>query len=100
MARKTLKEKLVRVRTRGKAVSILTEWKESWERQFADLVREMDRAKSRGDLRAVGRCIGQLDGMQKKMLHGIDTIAKYLIQPDLPDLDPEDLTPLWSEEEE
>ncbi len=38
--------------------------------------------------------------MQKKMLHGIDVIAKYLIQPDLPDLDPEDTTPLWSEDED
>lgn len=100
MARKTLKEKLMRVRTRGKAVTILTEWKESYEGQFAALVREMDRAKSRGDLRTVGFCIGQLDGMQKKLLHGIDLIAKYLIQPDLPALDPNDLTPLWSEEED
>lgn len=89
----------MRVRTRGKAVTILTEWKESYEGQFAALVREMDRAKSRGDLRTVGFCIGQLDGMQKKLLHGIDVIAKYLIQPDLPALDPEDQTPLWSEEE-
>lgn len=89
----------MRVRTRGKAVTILTEWKESYEGQFAALVREMNRAKSRGDLRTVGFCIGQLDGMQKKLLHGIDVIAKYLIQPDLPTLDPEDQTPLWSEEE-
>lgn len=100
MAHKTLKEKLMRARTRGKAVAILTEWKGSYERQFADLVRDMDRAKSRGDLRTMGFCIGQLDGMQKKLLHGIDVIAKYLIQPDLPALDPEDTTPLWSEDEE
>lgn len=100
MARKTLKEKLMRVRQRGKAVTILLNWKNSYARQFDTLVREMDRAKSRGDFRTIGSCIGQLDGMQKKMLHGIDVIAKYLIQPDLPDLDPEDTTPLWSEDED
>lgn len=99
MGRKTLKEKLMRVRTRGKAVAILTEWKESYSRQFAALVSDMDRAKSRGDLRTMGVCIGQLDGMQKKLLHGVDVIAKYLIQPDSPALDPEDTTPLWTEEE-
>ena len=55
----------MRVKTRGKAVTLLMEWKKSYERQFQELVREMDRAKSRGDLRTVGFCIGQLDGMQK-----------------------------------
>lgn len=100
MAHKTLKEKLLRARTRGKAVAILTAWKDSYSRQFDDLVREMSRAKSRGDLRTMGFYIGQLDGMQKKLLHGIDVIAKYLIQPDLPALDPEDTTPLWIEDEE
>lgn len=100
MARKTLKEKLMRVKTRGKAVTILTEWKESYQRQFSALIREMERAKSRGDLRTIGSCISQLDGMQKKLLHSVDVIAKYLIQPDVPALDPEDRTPLWSEEEE
>lgn len=98
MARKTLKEKLMRVKTRGKAVKILTEWKESYKHQFADLVHEMERATARGDLRTVGYCIGQLDGMQKKLLHGVDVIAKYLIQPDLPALDPNDPSPLWEEE--
>ena len=90
----------MRVKTRGKAVTILMEWKESYQRQLSVLVREMDRAKSRGDLRTIGSCISQLDGMQKKLLHSIDVIAKYLIQPDGPALDPEDKTPLWSEEEE
>lgn len=90
----------MRVKTRGKAVTILTEWKESYERQFAALVREMERATSRGDLRTIGYCIGQLDGIQKKLLHGVDVIAKYLIQPDMDALNTNDTTPLWSEEEE
>lgn len=98
MARKTLKEKLMRVKTRGKAVKILTEWKESYERQFRELIKEMERATARGDLRTIGYCIGQLDGMQKKLLHGVDVIAKYLIQPDLPALDPDDSSPLWEDE--
>lgn len=58
----------MRVKTRGKAVKILTEWKESYERQFRELIKEMERATARGDLRTIGYCIGQLDGMQKKLL--------------------------------
>jgi hypothetical protein len=98
MARKTLKERLMRAKTRGKAIAIIAEWKESYGSQFAALVREMDRAKSRGDLRTIGYCIGQLDGIQKKLLHGVDVIAKYIIQPDLPALDPDDSSPLWEDE--
>ena len=36
--------------------------------------------------------------MQKKLLHGVDVIAKYLIQPDLPTLDPNDPSLLWDED--
>lgn len=98
MARKTLKEKLMRAKTRGKAVTILTEWRCSWQRQFKFLVRKMDQAKKEGDLRTLGCCIGELDAMQEKLFKGVQVITQQLIQPDGP-LDTKDTTPLWAEEE-
>lgn len=98
MGRLSITQKLRKVRTKGKAVQVLTDWRESWERQFRDLIREMDRAKQRGDLRALGACIFQLNGMQEKLFTGIRAITQQLIQPDGP-LDPEDPTPLWTDEE-
>ncbi len=60
----------------------------------------MNKAKKEGDLRTLGFCISELDGLQKKLFTGFSSIAQQLIQPDLPALDPEDKTPLWSEEED
>lgn len=98
MGRLSIKGKLQKARTKRKAVSVLLEWSDSYQSQFRHLVQEMDKAKMRGDLRTLGFCIGELDGLQKKLFTGILTITQQLIQPDEP-LDPNDTTPLWAEDE-
>lgn len=100
MGRLSIKGHLKKARTRGKAASILSEWSNSYQNQFHGLIRKMNKAKKEGDLRTLGFCIGELDGLQKKLFTGFSSIAQQLIQPDLPALDPEDKTPLWSEEED
>lgn len=100
MGRLSIKQKLQKVKTKGRAVAHLLEWSRSYQKQIRHLIREMDKAKMRGDLRTLGYCIGELDGLQKKLFTGFLSIAHQLIQPDLPALDPDDPSPLWSEEEE
>lgn len=99
MGRLSIKGKLQKARTKGKVVSILLEWSNSYQGQFHGLIRKMDKAKKEGDLRTLGFYIGELDGLQKKLFTGFLTITQQLVQPDGP-LDPNDTTPLWSEEEE
>ena len=100
MARLSIKGKLQKARTKGKAVSILTEWSKNYKGQILYVINAMDKAKARGDLRAIGFLIGELTAIQGTLFTGLNSITQQLIQPDLPALDPNDNTPLWTEEEE
>lgn len=98
MGHRTIKQKLKRVRTRGRAIQILTEWTESYEGQMLYIVRGMEKAKKRADLPALGCYIHELSGLQDKLFRGIRAISKELVQPDGP-LDPDDPTPLWEDDD-
>lgn len=98
MGRLSIKQKLQKVKTKGRAVAHLLEWSNNYQKQIRHLIQEMDQAKTRRDLRTLGYCIGELDELQKKLFTGFLSITQQLIQPDLPALDPNDPDPLWSEE--
>ena len=52
MARLSIKGKLQKARTKGKAVSILTEWSKNYKGQILYVINAMDKAKARRSPRA------------------------------------------------
>lgn len=77
MARLSIKGKLQKARTKGKAVSILTEWSKSYKGQILYVINAMDKAKARGDLRTIGFLIGELTAIQDKLFTGLNSITQH-----------------------
>lgn len=98
MGHLSIKQKLRKARTKGKAVAVILDWSDNYKTQITRLIKEMGKAKNRGDLRTLGYLIAELDELQEKLFTGITSITQQLIQPDEP-LDPNDTTPLWTDEE-
>lgn len=54
MGRLSIKQKLRKARTKGKAVSVILDWSDNYKTQITRLIEEMGKAKDHGDLRTLG----------------------------------------------